>query len=81
MVFFCSGISVVLFHTLEFSMTGLKQRLLIYLRWLGLDLVLSVAWSFGVQLMVFFCSGISVVLFHTLGFSGCHNTFLSSPHL
>ena len=29
----------------------------------------------------FLCSGISVVLFHTLGFSGCHNTFLSSPHL
>ena len=22
-----------------------------------------------------------VVKFHTLGFSGCHNTFLSSPHL
>ena len=29
------------------------------LSWLGLDLVLSVAWSFGVQLVVFFCSGIS----------------------
>ena len=22
-----------------------------------------------------------VVFFHTLGLSGCHNTFLSSPHL
>ena len=27
---------------------------------------LSVAWSFGVQLVIFFCSGISVVLFDTL---------------
>ena len=45
-----------------------------------LDLVLSVAWSFGVQLVVFRCSGISVLLFHTLGFSKCHNTFLLSPH-
>ena len=31
--------------------------------WMGLDLGLSVAWSFGVQLVVFFCSCISVVLF------------------
>ena len=54
---------------------------LVDLSWLGLDFVLSVAWSFGVQLMGFFCSGISVVLFHNLGFSGRHNTFLSSPHL
>ena len=29
----------------------------------------------------FFCSGISVLLFRTMGFSGCHNTFMSSPHL
>ena len=35
---------------------------------------------FGVQLVVFFCSSISVVLFHILRFSGCHNTFLLSPH-
>ena len=32
-----------------------------YLSWLGLDLVLSVVWSFRVHLVVFFCSGISVV--------------------
>ena len=60
---------------------SVKSSLLIYLIWLGLDLALPVAWSFGVQLVVFFFSGISVVLFHTLGFFGCHNTFLSSPHL
>ena len=42
---------------------------------------LSVAWSFGVQLVVFCCSDISVVLFHTLEDSMCHNTFLLSPHL
>ena len=54
---------------------------LIYLSWLGLDLVLSVAWSFCVQLVVFFCSSISVMLFYTLWFSRCHNTFMSSPHL
>ena len=59
------------------SMMGPTLSLLIYLSWLGLNLVLSAAWSFG----VFFCSGISVVLFHTLGFSRCNNTFLSSPHL
>ena len=63
------------------SIMGPSQSLLIYLSWLGLDFVLSVACSFGIQLVVFFCSGISVVLFHTLGFSGCQNTFLSSPHL
>ena len=63
------------------SMMGPRQSLLIYLSSLGLDLVLSVARSFGDQLVVFFCSGISVVLFHTLEFSGCHDTFLSSPHL
>ena len=42
---------------------------------------MSVAWSFGVQLVVLFCYGISLVLFHTMEFSGCHNTFVSSPHL
>ena len=30
-------------------------------------MVLSVAWSFGIQLVVFFCSNILVVLLHTLG--------------
>ena len=30
----------------------------------GAGLILSVAWSFGVQLVVSFCSGISVVLFY-----------------
>ena len=55
---------------------------LIYLSWLVPHLVLSVTWSFGIQLVVFFCSVVSVVLFHTRGFSRCHNTlFLSSPHL
>ena len=54
---------------------------LVDLSWLGLDLVLPVAWSLGVQLVVFFYSGITVVLFHSLGFSECHKTFLSSPHL
>ena len=63
------------------SMMGPPLSLLIFFTWLGLDLVLFVAWSFGVQMVVFFCSGISVVLFHTLGFSRCHNTFLSSSHL
>ena len=52
-----------------------------YFSWLGLDFVLFVARSFGVQLVFFFCSGISVVLFHTLGFSLCQNTFLPSSHL
>ena len=61
------------------SMMGPTKSLLIYSSWLGLDLVLSFAWSFGAQLVVFFCSGISV--FHTLVFSGCHNTFLLSLHL
>ena len=42
---------------------------------------MSVAWSFGVQLVVFFFSDISLVLFHTLGFSRCHNRFLLSPLL
>ena len=47
-----------------------------------MDLVLSVAWSFGVQLVVFVCSGISVELFDTLRISSCHNTlFLSRPNL
>ena len=32
------------------SMMGPTQSLLIYLSWLVLDLVLSVAWLFGVQL-------------------------------
>ena len=54
------------------SMRGPTSSLLIYSSWLGLDIVLSVAWSFGVQLVVFFCSGVSV------DFSWCHNTFLSS---
>ena len=63
------------------SMMGLTLSVLIYLSWLELDLFLSVAWSFGIQLRVFFCSSISVALFHTLGFSECHNMFLSSPHL
>ena len=63
------------------SRMGPKQILLIHLSWLGLDIVLSVAWPFGVQLVFFICSGISVVMFHTLGFSRCHNTFLSSAHL
>ena len=45
-------------------------------------IVLSVAWSFGVQMVVFFCSGISVVFFSQIGVSGCHNMlFLSSPPL
>ena len=52
----------------------------IYFRWL--NLVLSVPWSFGVQLVVFFCSGISVVLFDTLGTFRCHNTlFLSNREI
>ena len=33
--------------------------------WLGPDLVLSVALTFGVQRVVFFCSGISMVLSDT----------------
>ena len=63
------------------SMMSPKLSLLIYLSWLGLDLVLSIAWSFGVQLAISFCSGIPVVMFHILGFSRCNNMFLSSPHL
>ena len=47
------------------SVLGPTSSLFIYLSWFGLDLVLSVARSFGVQLVVFFCSGISVVLLHT----------------
>ena len=44
-------------------------------------LLLSVAWSYGVQQLDFCCSGIPVMLFYTLRFSRCHNTFQSSPHL
>ena len=62
------------------SLMGPTKRLLIFLSWLGLDLVLSFAWSFG-ELVNFFCPGISVELFPILGFSRCDNTFLSSPHL
>ena len=47
---------------------------------LGLDIILSTTWSYGVHLVVFVCSGISEVLFH-FRFSRCHNTFLPSPHL
>ena len=43
-------------------------------------LVLSVAWSFGVQMVVFFCSGISAVLFHTLGVYVVSVEFLSLTH-
>ena len=50
--------------------------LLTLLNWFGLDLVLSVAWSLGDQLVVFFCSRISV-LFHTLEIFICHNTLFS----
>ena len=42
------------------SVMGPTLSLLIYFIRLGLDLVLSAAWSFGVQLVIFFCSGISV---------------------
>ena len=60
----------------------LNIKLVEFLSWLGLDSVLSVAYSFGTQLVVFSCSGTSVVLFHNLGVSWCHNMFfLSSPHL
>ena len=54
------------------SMMGPNIKLVNYLliTWLGLVLFLSVAWSFGVQLVVSFCSGISAVLFHTLGSPG-----------
>ena len=38
---------------------------LVILVGLGLDLVLSIAWSLWVQLMVFIRCGISVVLFDT----------------
>ena len=48
--------------------------------WLGLNLVWSVAWSFGVQLVVFISSGISVVLFDTLGISRGHNPLILSSH-
>ena len=44
------------------SMMGPTSSLLIYLSRLEMDLVLSVAWSFGLQLVAFFCSGISVLL-------------------
>ena len=44
-----------------------------YFSWLRLDLVFSVAWSFGDQVVVFFCSGISFVLFDTPGISTCDN--------
>ena len=50
-----------------------------YLSCLGLEFVLSVARSFGVQLLVFFCSGISVV-FHTLGLSVVSIESLSLIH-
>ena len=36
-------------------------RLVGWLGWLGLDLVLSVAWSFGVQLVFLFCIGQIIV--------------------
>ena len=36
---------------------------------------MSVAWSFGVQLVGFFCSGNSVLLFHTLGSPGVTERF------
>ena len=62
----------------------------------NLDLVLSVAWSVGFQLVGFrlsiawsvgfqlvgFCFGMPMALFDTLGISRCHNTlFLLGPHL
>ena len=53
-----------------------------YFSWFGLDLVLVVLFSFGVQLVVFFCFDISVVLVDTLGIFRCNNSlFLSSPKL
>ena len=60
---------------------GLNIKPVDLFKMVRLDLALSIAWSFGVQLVVFFCSGSSVVLFHILGFVGCHNTFLSNPQL
>ena len=64
------------------SLMDPTESKLSYFSWLGTDLVLSGAWSFGVQLAVFFCSGISVVLFDTLGISRCHSMlFLWSPNL
>ena len=63
------------------SMMGPTYSLLIYLSWMGLDLVLSVVWSFGVQLVVFFFLRYFSGIVSTLRFSGCHNTFLLSPHL
>ena len=60
----------------------LRYRLF-YFSWLGLDLVLSVAWSFEFQLVVFFCFGISVVLVDTLGISRPrgYKTFTCSAQL
>ena len=39
--------------------TAAKLKSCLYFSCSGLDLVLHVAWSFGIQVVVFFCSGIS----------------------
>ena len=50
--------------------------------WLRLDLVLSVVWSLGVQLVFFFCLVFSVVLSDTSGIYRYYNTlFPSSANL
>ena len=45
--------------------------------WLGLELVLSIAWSFRVQLVVFFCSGAAS---HPRDPHVSKYIFLTNPH-
>lgn len=55
------------------SASMMNRRQAIYFSWLGPDFRLSVAWSYGDQLMVFFRLGTSVALVGISGISRCHN--------
>ena len=55
------------------SLMDPTKSLLMYLCGLGLELDLSVAWSFGGSSGGFLLLRFLVVLFHTLWISRCHN--------
>lgn len=53
-----------------------------YFDWLGLYLLLCIAWSLGIWLVVLFSSCVSVVLFGTPGVFECQDAlFLARPRL
>ena len=47
--------------------------------WLGLDIALSVSWTFRVPLVVCYCSGFSLVLFDIPGISRCQYVVSVEP--